>query len=139
MPLSKILIVDDDQSHHFLTKSIIHSANDKIEVLHAYDGNEALNLLEEGHTPQVILLDITMPGLDGFGFLDKYTAAAKDKKIPVVMVSSSYDQKDKDRAFSYECVPDYICKPFSNEDVDGIAAYVCNDKQNAKNINLADE
>lgn len=123
MTLSKILLIDDDEIHHIATLAAIQSQDSDAEVIHAYDAREALEFLEKGLEPDVILLDIKMPDFDGFAFLTEFTSRGFDSICPVVILSASYDQQDKNKAFSFKCVPDYICKPFSKDDMDRISIY----------------
>ncbi|MAQ71040.1 MAG: response regulator [Alphaproteobacteria bacterium] len=129
-----VLVVDDNQADHFLVKSVIDDQENKVELSHAYDGEEALNMLKEGLIPTVILLDISMPGVDGFEFLKEYSNNSIYAKAPVVMLSSSYEEKDKDLAFSYNMVKDYICKPLKVGDFDRIISAF---SKNSENISIS--
>lgn len=92
-----ILVVEDD----LILKTLLgHTFADQYQILYANNGNEALSILQE-HQPSLILLDLLMPDMDGFTFLEKVrsrTDALKD--VPVIVVSNLGQQKDKDRAMS---------------------------------------
>jgi OmpR family response regulator RpaB len=90
----KIMIVEDDQ---FLRK-IYQTKLEKEghEVMVASNGEEALTVLETG-IPEIILLDLVMPQLDGFGFLEKKQQLAKAKDVPVIVLSNLGQQSDIDR------------------------------------------
>ena len=122
MTISKILLIDDDEVHHIVTLASIQLQDSSVEVTHAYNAQEGLMMLEKGLRPDIILLDLKMPGMNGFEFLEEYIARDLDK-FPVVMLSSSYSKNDRDRAFRFKCVPDYICKPFSTDDLERISVY----------------
>lgn len=73
------------------------------------------NLLNEASLPDIILLDINMPIMDGWDFLNWF-AAQKHKlprEIPIFMVSSSIDWRDIEKAKSYSAVVDYLSKPLT--------------------------
>jgi len=95
------------------------------ELYIASDGKEAIEILESMPAdPDLILLDINMPRMNGHEFLKVFT---KDntRTIPVVVMLTSSDQKqDKEQAFEYKCVKDYLLKPISEDDVIAIEKLV---------------
>lgn len=129
------LLVDDNEADHFLTRTIIEKVNGSVSLEHAYDGNEALKLLRTGIEPDLILLDISMPGLDGFGFLEAYSNSDDLKKTTIVMLTSSYAETDKTKAFEYDVVQDYICKPLKTDDLERLKA-MGKHSAGSKNITL---
>lgn len=125
MKLKKILLVDDDDTSNLLTTMVISDMNITEGVDVASNGEEALNyMIENCHNiesggqkkcPGLILLDINMPIMDGFEFLEAYKSRLDiDGKIPVVMLSSSSNTKDFDRAKTFD-VKGYIVKPLNEE------------------------
>ena len=94
---SNILVVEDDQALNDAYKAILSSVGYNVET--SFNGQEALDLLAGGSfVPDVILLDLRMPVLDGVGFLREY----KPKQHPetTVVVFSNYDShKDIDEAY----------------------------------------
>ncbi|WP_299252018.1 response regulator [uncultured Lacinutrix sp.] len=111
-------IVDDDDIYQFTIKKTIESLNLAKKIIAFSDGEEALdfmikNLNNDEELPDVILLDINMPIMDGFQFMEEYIQIKPklDKKITIYMVSSSVDQTDIDRANRISDVSDYIIKP----------------------------
>ena len=110
MKISSILIVDDDENDQFICEYTIRKFDPSIRVSKAFDGAEALDLLR-GETPDAIILDINMPVLNGFEFLDRY-AQEFDVHAPVVaMLTSSHLVKDRERAMRYSFVKSYFEKP----------------------------
>jgi len=116
MKLKSILIVDDSDSDQYLTKHLFEEYDKDIQIFQAYDGEEALQMLKAmNEVPSLILLDINMPRMDGFEFLDNY----KDENASVVIMLSSSDQdRDKKKALSYDLVKHYVVKPLEIEDLE---------------------
>lgn len=91
-----ILIVEDDEDLNKAYQMIIGSAGHTVSA--AFDGKQALEVLEGGLKPDVIFLDLRMPVMDGIAFLKEYDVAAHDA---TVVVFSNYDAQDEvDEAFS---------------------------------------
>ena len=94
---AKILIVEDDTDLNNAYQMILASAG--YDILTAYNGEEALDMIENKGDPDVILLDLRMPVMDGIEFLKKYDAP--NHKNTFVVVFSNYDaQKEVDEAYS---------------------------------------
>ncbi len=87
----RILIVDDEPRNVKLLDAMI---SDKFDVIAAGSGEEALNLAGSDH-PDVILLDVMMPGLDGFEVARRLKADAELKDIPIIMVTALTDKENK--------------------------------------------
>lgn len=117
-PIHTACIIDDDPAYVYLTKRIITIKKLCKNLLIYENGRIAMReltyLLEYAEDfPELILLDINMPEMDGWEFLEAFTQLKPrlDKKVTIYMVSSSVDQKDYDQAKHYEDVTDYIVKP----------------------------
>ena len=115
MRIKKILLIDDNEADRFLNEIIIEKYNHDIEVLKAVDGQDAMQSLCTMDTkPDLILLDINMPGLNGFEFVDEYSKN-KELGVPIAMLSSSDQDQDKQKAISYDCVCAYFPKPLCHD------------------------
>lgn len=116
--MKTILIIEDNEADQFLGQAIISSVRPDIEILKASDGQQALEILEEiGKEPDLILLDINMPRMDGHQFLEAFTDH-NAREIPVVVMLTSSDQeRDKEQAMAYRCVKDYLLKPIKKENI----------------------
>lgn len=90
----RILIVDDDPLNVKLLAANLSPA--KFEIRIAYDGDEALKKVEEEH-PDLILLDVMMPGLDGFGVTARLKDSPGTRDIPIIMVTALNSEDDKAR------------------------------------------
>ncbi len=109
-------IIDDDPIFVFGVKKIMELIGFSKNIMVFQNGEEALNNLKaiisaNEKLPDVILLDLNMPILDGWQFLDEFVKIPCEKKIIIYIVSSSVDPDDILRAKSYEWVSDYIVKP----------------------------
>lgn len=111
---STVLVVDDDSMVLFIHESVIEESILKAECRYFLSATEALEYIAN-ETDQdmcfLIFLDINMPIMSGWQMLDCLTYHPKRKNILVTIVSSSINQTDTDKAFSYDIVVDYIAKP----------------------------
>ncbi len=105
----KLLIADDDRTVHMsFTKKL---TEDGYEVLHAYDGVEALEIATE-QLPDLVLLDLTMPHMDGRTVCQTLKSTTETKHIKIIMLTAKDSQHD--RTLGYELGADeYISKPCS--------------------------
>jgi CheY-like chemotaxis protein len=113
--LRQALIVDDSDPDLLYAQIVLESAHLAEEVLPFGGGAEALAFLRrpEGHRVDVILLDVNMPEMSGFEFLDAYEQLHRSQRARavVVMLTSSSDPADRNRAAGYGCVRGYLVKP----------------------------
>lgn len=79
----QVLVVDDDEVYRMLLREIVRRANGFVVAAEAGDGAEALALLDD-HTPDIVLLDLMMPVMDGFATLPPLRAALPDARIVVL-------------------------------------------------------
>ena len=106
--MSRILVVDDEESLRSLVARGL--AMDGHDCLTAGDGAEALDILHR-ETPDAIILDINMPVMNGFEFLDRYAEEFAVHAPVVAMLTSSHLGKDRERAMQYSFVKSYFEKP----------------------------
>jgi CheY-like chemotaxis protein len=125
--LNKVLIIDDDPIHNMVTGKIIEHANFAKETHKLLSGPDALNYLKkciagEDSFPDVILLDINMPIMTGWEFIDIYNEMNINalKSIPIFMLTSSISPNDMKKADESSFVQDFITKPLSIEKLDKI-------------------
>jgi len=112
-PAAKILVVDDTPMNVKILSYIL--AANQFEVLVAQDGERAL-LIAESQSPHLILLDVMMPGIDGFETCRRLKAQPQTKDIPVIFITALIEKEAKVKAFEVGAV-DYITKPFQREEV----------------------
>jgi DNA-binding response OmpR family regulator len=103
--VQKILVVDDDEDIRKLLKEVLHSIG--YDCLEAADGTQALSLTET-ESPNLLILDISMPGISGFQVLRQLR---KTSEIPVIMLSARTDTADKVESLQLGA-DDYVTKPF---------------------------
>ena len=122
--INTILVVDDSAGDQFLSQAEIEEWDESVKLLSAYDGNEALALLQQADSPpDLVLLDINMPAMNGLEFLAEYENNNKVSLPPVVVMLTSSDQeRDKKQAGVYGCVKEYMVKPLTQEKINALAA-----------------
>lgn len=113
-------IIDDDQLSIKLMSMIITKNNFCEKIMAFHNPQTALdelkkNTVHSAKLPDVILLDLNMPVLDGWQFLDELNQISFAKKIVVFIVSSSIDPCDLEMTKKYPMVTNYIIKPINSE------------------------
>ncbi|ADV51076.1 response regulator [Cellulophaga sp. E16_2] len=122
MNIKSIILVDDDESTNFINSVFIKKLDIDVDVYKALNGEEALQILEESledsdFFPCLLTLDINMPVMNGWAFLERYkklTTTIKDNCV-IVMTTVSEDDKDLIRATDNEDVKEFFQKPMSDE------------------------
>ncbi|AEL28513.1 response regulator [Cyclobacterium sp. 1_MG-2023] len=122
-----ILLIDDDEPTNFLHKIIINDSGRAEKVVAVHSGFEALEYLEkmEGGKypqPELIFLDINMPAMNGWEFLEEYDQLDEGKKgkIVVVMLTTSINPDDKEKALSKGFINGFFNKPLTVEMIEKV-------------------
>ncbi|NRR91086.1 response regulator [Winogradskyella undariae] len=118
-------IIDDDPIFIFGAKRMMQLSNFCNSFMVFKNGQEAINNLKpimnsDEAIPNVILLDINMPIMDGWQFLDEFIKIESHKSITIYIVSSSIDPVDLNRAKRYDNIKNYIIKPISFKKLESI-------------------
>ena len=111
----KVLIVDDEPDVAYVIREGFEDISAGYEIMDVTSGRECLDLLENGQIPDIILLDIMMPEMDGWDVFAKLKENPSWEKIPVVFLTAKTDSYSK--GFGRIVAQDYIEKPFEIEDL----------------------
>jgi YesN/AraC family two-component response regulator len=116
-----VLLIDDDRIFNLLNKKTLEGMSMVKEIHTALNGKEALDLINDYFQgsrtmPDIILLDLNMPIMDGFGFIEAFQRLNINDKynVRIVIVSSSQDPKDIERAKAFG-IKDYLTKPVTEQ------------------------
>lgn len=114
--MKRILIIDDDLRHDKMMSYLLQSKGFHVDyVLSGYEGIEKLKI-KDSEKPDVILLDIMMPQMDGYETFSEIRKDHNLKDIPIIMLTALSDPQNMGKVFSMGAA-DYIEKPFSPSDV----------------------
>lgn len=125
-----IMLIDDDEVFGFIFEEIIENSGLDLKLHIFKNGKDALNYFKEAGSkdsiegiPELVFLDINMPGINGWDFLEEYRrlGIAEKKHSVFTMLSSSVFDSDKSKARQYEEVSGFIVKPLTIDDVKRIA------------------
>src|SRR3954465_5307586 len=107
--MTTVLVIDDEEPIRLLCS--VNLAAEGIEVLEAADGPSGLEQARE-HTPDVVLLDVMMPGLDGWRVAEQLLEDDRTNAIPIIFLTARAEFRDRARGLDIGGV-DYVTKPFN--------------------------
>ncbi len=123
-PFKSILLIDDDEATNYLHKFYIEEWEITEKIYVAVNGKEAIDFLNTNENfkhekPSLILLDINMPVMNGFEFMEAYGNLADELKAStvVVMLTTSLHPKDLERADTFSDLKAYINKPLTKDEI----------------------
>lgn len=118
----KVLVIDDSETDRFVAKRMIQKYNFAEEIVVQESATKALIYLQTMENtpeelPQFIFLDIRMPEMDGFGFLEEYEKLSEiiKSKCIIMMLSTSLDAEDHEKALKNQHVNRFLNKPLDKE------------------------
>lgn len=114
--MNRILLVEDDETTNFLSKIALRSAGFE-HIDEVLNGLEAFELIEKD-CPDIILLDLNMPVMDGWEFLDLKKIKMPCKGIKIALLTSSSYIGDIKKAENYPCVVAYLEKPLTRPKIE---------------------
>jgi CheY-like chemotaxis protein len=122
-----LCFVDDDEVYQYTITRSLKNTDLAKKILIFNDGEEAIdflidNIANNEHLPDVIFLDINMPIMDGWQFLEEYVKLKPrlSKKITIYMITTSVDPVDQEQANRISEISDYIIKPVTPDRLKGI-------------------
>jgi CheY-like chemotaxis protein len=112
-----VFLIDDDRIYQFTARKTLESTGMVKDLQIFSNGEEAIDYLKAhpGKLPHLIFLDINMPTMDGWQFLEACTQYIQPGQLVIYMVSSSVDEYDIRKSKEYSLVSDYIIKPISRD------------------------
>lgn len=114
--MKKIMVVDDEPDQILTLKYCLKEIDNEFEVTSASNGEECLEILKNSKDlPDLLLLDVMMPAMNGFEVYDNLKNDPKLSFLPVIFLTASNDEFEKD--VSEVLADDYIIKPFETEDL----------------------
>jgi CheY-like chemotaxis protein len=129
--MKTIFLIDDDPVFVFLTKRLISGINVGCQIEEFADGELAMDRLREisadsSLLPDIIFVDLSMPVMDGWEFLNEYSALAPkmSKQIELFIVSSSISPQEVERSKTYPEVADFLIKPVAKGKIAEILSHV---------------
>ena len=129
--MKTIFLIDDDPVFVYLTKKIICSVNGGCHIREFADGELAIDRLRQickdtGELPDVIFVDLSMPVMDGWEFLNEYALLCPhfSKPIELFIVSSSISPQEVERSKTYSAVSDFLIKPVAKGKIAEIISHV---------------
>lgn len=108
----KVLVADDQPAIRMVLAAILKKKG--LEVVQAEDGEEALNQIREHHDISLIMIDLKMPGMDGFEFIEAVRESDLAKGVPIVMITGLTNTETIETAKKLG-VDGWIAKPFQHE------------------------
>ena len=131
--MGRIYLIDDDPIYVFLARRVIESVDSSLEICQFPDGELAINYLttiggDPRQLPDIIFLDLSMPVLDGWEFLEEFHGlrVKLEKSITLYIVSSSISPEDLERAKRDPMVADFLIKPLDRDTVASVIQHVIN-------------
>lgn len=127
--LNSILLIDDNTDDNFFHVREIRKFSNDITVISKNSGQSALEYLASTHSsgvdfPDLVFLDINMPGINGWEFLQEYNRLynASAGAVIIIMLTTSSNPDDKEKAKNWDIVSDYKTKPLTKELLEEVAA-----------------
>ena len=137
--LNRVLVIDDDDPSNFFTQMVLEESGYTRNIKIVQSGKEALDYLRatKHHSfvrPDLIFLDINMPGMNGWEFIEEYKKLDKEltSKIIVTMLTTSDDPDEKMLAKTYDVISEFRIKPLSKDMLEDIMSKYFSNHVNSK-------
>jgi len=121
--LKNVCLIDDDKIYQFTATMILEATGLTNSIAAFLNGKDAINFLKDPNTtlnsqlPDIIFLDINMPVMNGWEFLEEFQqfSASLSQPIKIYLVSSSVDESDINKSKKYPAITDYVIKPLNRD------------------------
>ncbi|WP_047246908.1 response regulator [Maribacter thermophilus] len=123
MGSKRVLLIDDSEIDNYINKAVLSKSELVSDIITKTSGADALKYLEnanENSFPDIIFLDIRMPGMDGFEFMEHYIKLPENltEQCKVFVLSSSIDPIDIERSNSYKEIEKHLTKPLAHHSIE---------------------
>ncbi|MEQ9441628.1 MAG: response regulator [Cyclobacteriaceae bacterium] len=120
----RIFIIDDNQIDLLISRKLLLKNNASLEVQEYVQARQALAEIKtkQVEKPDIILLDLNMPEMDGWEFLEALREENADADLKVYVLTSSLDDRDRTKAKKYNVVEGYLTKPLNDSVIQNILA-----------------
>ncbi|MBQ4913363.1 response regulator [Maribacter sp. MMG018] len=128
MSPKKVLLIDDSEIDNYINKAVLSKSELVSEITIKTSGADALKYLEsanEDSFPDIIFLDIRMPGMDGFEFMEHYIKLPENLtgQCKVFVLSSSIDPVDIEKSNSYKEIEKHLTKPLAHHPIEKLVLF----------------
>lgn len=115
--MKRVLLVDDDPISNFINRLVVEEVT-SCEVVIAENGQEAIDIIQNCSSkedyPELILLDLNMPVMDGHEFLNEFEKVSEKPKVKIIVLTSSNAKSDVDKAQKKK-IQGYVIKPLTSD------------------------
>jgi CheY-like chemotaxis protein len=125
--VTRVCLIDDDHIFVYGAKRLMREINFAEELSVFQNGQDAMDYFESNsqhteHLPSIIFLDLNMPVMNGWEFLDAFLniPGISSREISIYIMSSSVDPRDLERIQAHPYIKNYILKPLTSEDLEGL-------------------
>lgn len=123
-PIRKLMLIDNDDINNFIVEELFKEGKVADELVISTGVTEGMNILgqKDYDFPDLIILDLNMPVLGGFDFISAYESKGYDSKATrIVILSSSLNKQDQERALEHSCVAAFMVKPIKIDELKKLA------------------
>ena len=109
----KFVLIDDSEPDRFLTRRVLARLDPDAEIVEFASCIDAIELVCTATEPLIVFLDINLPRMTGFEFLERVGSEIDERPVSIIILTSSSSLDDRRKAAPYRCVDDHVEKPLS--------------------------